>query len=538
MTTVPNAAPADKTDFDAIIVGAGFGGLYMLQRLRSIGLTAHVFEAGEGVGGTWLWNGYPGARCDIESLQYSYQFDEDLQQEWKWTERYAAQPEILRYLNHVADRFDLRRDIEFNARVAAAIWDEETATWTVTLEDGRQVTARYCITATGCLSAANMPAIPGAESFKGEIYHTGNWPRERVDFSGKRVAVIGTGSSGIQVIPEIAKDAAELTVFQRTASYTVPARNRPLDPEEERRIKADYKAFREYNKTMPIGADLDHRDISALEVPDDVRDAEFETRWQKGGAQFSGGFNDIMLDRKANETAAEFIREKIRSIVKDPETAEMLSPRHTFGCKRICLDTDYFETFNRANVKLVDVSRSPIDALVPEGLSIDDRIYDVDVIVFATGFDALTGALNKIDIRGKDGVALKDKWSDGPRTYLGLQSAGFPNLFMVTGPQSPSVFTNMVPSIEQHVELISDCIVHAREKGCLRIEPTREAEDAWVDHVGAIADATLYPSCNSWYLGANIPGKPRVFLAHLGFPPYLEKCAEVVANDFEGFAFG
>jgi cyclohexanone monooxygenase len=526
-----------ETDFDAIVVGAGFAGLYMLHRLRGMGLGARVYEAGEGVGGTWFWNAYPGARCDIESLEYSYQFDEALQQEWVWTERYAAQPEILAYLNHVADRFDLRGDIQFSTRVVSAVYDEAAAAWTVTPEGGEAVTARYCIMATGCLSSSNIPAIEALDSFKGRIVHTGAWPREGVDFTGKRVAVIGTGSSGIQAIPEIAKQAAQLTVFQRTASYSIPARNAPLDPQAQAKVKANYKAFREHNAKMPIGSDFDHRDVSALAPSPEDRDAEYERRWNKGGTSFGAAYNDIIVNPEANKTAADFVRGKIREIVKDPAVAEALLPSQTFACKRLCLDTDYYATFNRPNVRLVDIKRAPVERITPEGLTAGGEAFGLDVIVFATGFDAMTGALHKIDIRGKGGLSLKDKWAEGPRTYLGLQTEGFPNLFTITGPQSPSVFTNMVPSIEQHVNFIADCIAYMRAKGFTRIEPERPAEDAWVEHVGAIAASTLYPTCNSWYLGANIPGKPRVFLAHLGFPPYVERCNEVAARGYEGFVF-
>jgi len=524
-------------DLDAIVVGAGFAGLYMLHRLRGMGLTARVYEAADGVGGTWFWNAYPGARCDIESLEYSYQFDEALQQEWIWTERYAAQPEILAYLEHVADRFDLRRDIRFGARVVSAVFDEGAALWTVALDGGERATARWCVMATGSLSSSNLPAVPGLETFEGLVCHTGRWPRSGVDFSGRRVAVIGTGSSAIQAIPEIARQAARLTVFQRTATYSVPAGNAPLDPEVQRRVKADYRAFRLRNSLMPIGADFDHRDVSALAVPPADRDAEYEARWRRGGACFAAAFNDLVISEEANRTAADFVRAKIRAIVTDPVTAEALSPGHTFGCKRLCLDTGYYETFNRPNVRLVDVNRAPIEAILPEGLKAGGEVHAVDIIVFATGFDALTGALDRIDIRGRGGLRLKDKWAEGARTYLGLQSEGFPNLFTITGPQSPSVFTNMVPSIEQHVDFIADCIAHMRERGFRSVEPHRPAEDAWVEHVGAIAAATLYPTCNSWYLGANIPGKPRVILAHLGFPTYVERCRDVVAKGYEGFTF-
>jgi cyclohexanone monooxygenase len=526
---------APEPDFDAVVVGAGFSGLYMLHRLRAMGLRARVYEAAEGVGGTWWWNAYPGARCDIESLEYSYQFDEALQQEWEWTERYAAQPEILAYLNHVADRFDLRGDIRLSTRVVSAVYDEAAAAWTVTLGSGEAVTARYVIMATGCLSSSNVPDIPGRDSFKGKILHTGRWPHEGVDFKGKRAAVIGTGSSGIQAIPEIAKDAAQLTVFQRTASYTIPAGNAPLDPEVQAKVKARYKAFREHNAKMPIGSDFDYGDQSALAVPPEAREAEYERRWDKGGSSFAAAYNDIIIDPEANKTAADFVRAKIRQIVKDPATAEALSPHQTLGCKRLCLDTGYYATFNRPNVRLVDVGRAPIEAITPEGIRAGGEDFVLDIIVFATGFDAMTGALDRIDIRGMGGLRLKDKWAAGPRTYLGLQSEGFPNLFTITGPQSPSVLTNMAPSIEQHVNFIAELIGHMRARGLTTVEPERPAEDAWVEHVGAIAAATLYPTCNSWYLGANIPGKPRVFLAHLGFPPYVERCREVVAKGYEGF---
>jgi len=534
---VSRAAGHVPIDLDAVIVGAGFAGLYMLHRLRQMGLRARVVEAADGIGGTWYWNAYPGARCDIESLEYSYQFDEALQQEWRWTERYATQPEILRYLNHVADRFDLRRDIRLGMRVVTAIFNEPSACWTVETNGGERLTARYCIMATGCLSSPNAPAIAGSETFEGRIYHTGRWPHEPVDLAGHRVAVIGTGSSGIQVIPEIAKVAAQLTVFQRTPSYTVPARNAPLDPAVERRVKADYPSFRLRASEMLIGAHMNHRDVSALDTGPAERVAEYEARWQAGGTSFLAAFNDVLIHPEANETAAEFVRAKVRTIVADPATAERLTPRHPVGCKRLCLDTDYYDTFNRANVRLVDVSRKPIEAIVPGGLQVAGEVYGANAIVFATGFDALTGALERIDIRGRGGLTLKEKWSGGARTYLGLQIEGFPNLFTVTGPQSPSVLTNMVPSIEQHVNFIADAIAHMRSRGVLTVEPLALAEDAWVKHVNAIASATVYASCNSWYLGANVPGKPRSFLAHLGYPAYVQRCRQVVANGYEGFAF-
>ncbi len=528
---------SDRT-LDAVIVGAGFAGLCMLHRLRGLGFTARVFEAGSGVGGTWFWNRYPGARCDVESLEYSYQFDDALQQEWEWTERYASQPEILRYLNHVADRYDLRRDITLRTRVASAIFDETSDRWQVRTDDGAEVEARFVVMATGCLSSTNTPSIPGRETFTGAMLHTGNWPHEPVAFAGKRVAVIGTGSSGIQAIPLIAAQASHLYVFQRTANFSVPAQNRPLAAAEQLAVKRDYAALRTRGGQMPFGFDTRSTEVSALQVSDAERRAEYEARWAEGGLPFLGSFADMILDARANATAADFIREKIRGLVRDPATAEKLMPRGVVGCKRLCSDTDYFETFNRANVTLVDIAETPIQAITATGVRTASAEYAVDCIVFATGFDAMTGALTRVDIRGKGGRALRDKWAEGPRTYLGLSSAGFPNFFIITGPGSPSVLSNMVPSIEQHANWIAACLDWMRARGLSRIEAAPDAEDAWVAHVNEVADATLYPSCNSWYLGANIPGKPRVFMPYLGFPAYVQKCDEVVAGGYEGFVVG
>ncbi|HUN53161.1 MAG TPA: NAD(P)/FAD-dependent oxidoreductase [Candidatus Sulfotelmatobacter sp.] len=525
--------------FDLVIIGAGFAGMYMLHKARERGLKACVLEAGGGVGGTWYWNRYPGARCDVESMQYSYQFSEALQQEWEWSERYAAQPEILRYANHVADRFDLRRDIRFNARVTSAVFDEATGTWAVATDDGRRATATFVVTAMGCLSSANTPKIAGLESFKGAVYHTGQWPHEGVDFSGMRVAVIGTGSSAIQSIPHFAEQARELHVFQRTANYMVPAHNRPLDPDVQRQVKADYPRLRALAKQSVSGLLQQINEQSALAVTPEEREREFEGRWQQGGFVFLGAYIDLLFDQKANDTAAEFVRGKIRETVRDPKVAALLSPSNVIGCKRLCVDTGYWQTFNRANVTLVDVSRTPIDAITPEGIRVGERDYAVDAIVFATGFDAMTGALLRVDIRGRDGLALKDKWMEGPRTYLGLGVAGFPNLFTITGPGSPSVLTNMIPSIEQHVEWIADCIGHMRAKGFKWIEAETAAEEAWVAHAREVAGLSLRSTCSSWYLGANIPGKPRVYLPYTGgFPAYVQKCSEVAARGYEGFALG
>jgi len=522
-------------EYDAVIVGAGFAGLYMLHCMRKLGLSARVYEAGDGVGGTWYWNRYPGARCDVESMEYSYQFSEDLEQEWEWTERYAGQPEILAYLNHVADRFDLRKDIEFNRRVTAAVFDDTANRWEVRI-GGDVVSAAFCIMATGCLSSTNMPDFNGIERFDGDTYHTGNWPHEGVDFAGKRVGLIGTGSSGIQATPVIAEQAGHLTVFQRTPNFSVPAHNKPMDPSYQEQIKSDYRDFRKRLKDLPIACMRPPGEKSALEATPEERAIEYEEHWQRGGLSFLGAFSDLITNQASNETAAEFVRAKIREIVKDPQVAEMLCPDHVIGCKRPCSDTGYFEAFNRSNVTLVDVGKSPIKSFSSTGLDTVDDSYELDCAIFATGFDAMTGALEQIEICGKGGIRLKDKWASGPTTYLGLTTVGFPNLFTITGPGSPSVLANMVTGVEHHAEWISECIRYVRLGGFERIEPTVEAEAAWVRHVNEVADETLYPTCNSWYMGANIPGKPRVFLPYIGgFPTYLKKCEEIVAKGYEGF---
>ena len=524
--------------FDAIVVGAGIAGLYMLHKLRGLGLAVRVLEAGSGIGGTWYWNRYPGARCDVESMEYSYQFSEDLQQEWEWSERYAAQPEILRYLQHVADRFELRPDIQLDTRVASAQFDESTNEWHIETDRGR-FRAPYFILATGCLSSSHTPRIPGMESFGGRTFHTGRWPHEGVDFSGQRVGVIGTGSSGVQAIPLIAEEAAELTVFQRTATYAVPAHNHPLDPDYVRDVKSRYSAFREASRKthLGFGSDYPSADDAGIDAGPEDRKERFEQYWQRGGLFFMGAYVDLLLDREVNESAAEFVRGKIRSRVHDLDVADRLSPKQVLGCKRLCADTQYYEAFNRENVHLVDVSETAIEAFTETGLRVGDQDYALDAVVFATGFDAMTGALERIDIRGKNGRLLREKWAEGPRTYLGLGTVGFPNLFVVTGPGSPSVLTNMVPAIEQHVEWIADCIEHMRRNGYRRIEATQPAEDQWVAHVNEMASFTLFPTCNSWYLGANVPGKPRVFMPYISFPLYVEKCDAVAANGYEGFAF-
>jgi cyclohexanone monooxygenase len=531
------AARATGADFDAVVVGAGFAGMYMLYRLRQLGRTARVFEAGDSVGGTWYWNRYPGARVDVPSLSYSYSFSPELQQEWCWPETYSSQQELLKYANHVADRFDLRRDIHFDTTVNEATYDEAAKQWVVRTDRGDQVTARFLISAAGCLSATNIPEYPGLGAFQGEWYHTSRWPKEGVKLAGRTVGVVGTGSTGIQAVPVIAQEASHLYVFQRTPNYSLPTGNRPMDPFDERAWKARYDEHRELDRTSYAGRYVSPPQHAVLEVAPDERDRIFEEAWREGAFAMMQAFKDLRTSREANDVAAEFVRRKIRQIVKDPRVAELLCPKnYPIGTKRLCLDVDYFQTFNRDNVTLVDIQKNPICDITPTGLRTANGSYDVDVLVFATGFDAMTGPLLRMNITGAGGVSLRHKWEEGPRTYLGLTVAGFPNLFMITGPGSPSVLASMITAIEQHVDLIGDTIVHLDDKGCQVIEATPEAEDRWVQHVNEVADATLYKYANSWYLGANIPGKPRVFMPYVGgFNTYAQRCEQMVTNDYEGF---
>ncbi|WP_433502197.1 flavin-containing monooxygenase [Pseudonocardia halophobica] len=535
--TFRNGPDSDRdTQLDVVVIGAGFSGLYALQRLRSEGFRVRVLEQGDGVGGTWYWNRYPGARCDSESYYYSYSFDEELQHEWEWTERYPEHFEIRAYLEHVAERFDLHRDIDLGTRVESATFDDATSTWAVRTAD-RTLTCRFLVTAVGCLSTANVPDIPGLDTFAGEWFHTGRWPHEGVDLARKRVGIVGTGSTGIQAVPVVAKEAAHLTVFQRTANYSIPARNGPVSAAERAEVKARYDEIRRIQRASTNGHPFLISEVSALAVDEAERTAIYEKAWERGSLKFRASFADLLTSREANDTASDFIRDKIRAVVRDPATAEKLTPRdHGFATKRPPIDTDYFEAYNRPNVSLVDVRADPIREITPAGIRTGEE-HPLDVIIFATGFDAMTGPLLGFDIRGAGGVPLRDKWAAGPVTHLGLQVAGFPNLFTITGPGSPSVLCNMPTAIEQHVEWIADCLVHLREKGVSRMETTEEAERAWVAHVNEVAHRTLLPQAStSWYLGANVPGKPRVFMPYAGgMATYAKTCAEVAEKGYEGF---
>ncbi|HXC29441.1 MAG TPA: NAD(P)/FAD-dependent oxidoreductase [Stellaceae bacterium] len=532
------AQDAGAIRVDVVIVGAGFGGMYAVHRLRERGLKIKAFETGDDVGGTWYWNRYPGARCDSESHVYWYTFSPELMREWEWSERYPGQAEILRYLNFVADRLDLKRSIRFNTRVVAATYDEAANRWRVRTESGDTYAAKFLITAVGCLSTANVPKFPGLEDFAGDWYHTGQWPHDGVDFTGKTVGMIGTGSTGIQAAPVIAAQAKHLTVFQRTANYSVPARNIPLTAEFKQHVKDHASDIRDITRETINGMGFRIEERLAAETPPEERETIYEAAWERGGLQFRAVFQDMMIDKAANDTAADFVKRKIRSIVKDPTTAAVLSDiDHPYAAKRPPIDTDYFETYNRPNVTLVDLRGAPIERISRAGICTTKAEYPVDIIVFATGFDAMTGPMLRMDIRGRDGVALKDAWEAGPLTYLGLQVAGFPNLFTITGPGSPSVLCNMPVAIEQHADWITECIRHLNERGLERIEARADAMDKWVAEVNEMAHKTVLPLAkHSWYLGANIPGKPRVFMPYAGgMVRYRQICADVAARGYEGF---
>jgi cyclohexanone monooxygenase len=531
---------ADATDYDVILVGAGIAGMYGIWKLRDQGLRVRALERGPSVGGTWYWNRYPGARCDVDSVDYSFSFDTELEQEWDWTERYPTQPELLRYFNHVADRHDLRRDIQFNTTVTSATYDETAQHWVVNTDDAHAQTAKWLITASGCLSLVNRPAFPGLDDFNGAWHHTARWPQDGVDLAGKRVGIIGTGSTGIQLIPQLAREAEHLTVFQRTPNFSVPARNAPLDPEEAAAVKANYTKIRKDNRESAFGQMREANTKSALEVTSDEVKQEMDRRWAAGGGPaVMLCFTDVLTDERANEIVAEYVRDQIRAIVTDPATADLLCPdNHPIGCKRICVDIDYFESYNRDNVDLVDVRQAPIEAITQTGIRLaDGREFGLDIIVFATGFDAMTGTLFEMNLTGRDGQRLQDTWADGPRTYLGLAAVGFPNLFMVTGPGSPSVLSNMMVSVEQHIDWIADLLVHARDHHVDVIEATPAAEARWNEHVAMVGNATLFPRANSWYMGRNIPGKAQVFMPYVGgVGLYREHSRRVAEHGYEGFA--
>ncbi|SDI00717.1 Predicted flavoprotein CzcO associated with the cation diffusion facilitator CzcD [Alteribacillus persepolensis] len=526
------------TTLDAVVIGAGFSGLYMLYRLREAGLKTRVYEAAGGVGGVWYWNRYPGARCDSESIYYNYTFSEELYKEWTWTSKYPEQPEILRYLNFVADKFELRPDIQFHTRIEKAEYNERTNRWQLETKNGEKISAKYFITGIGCISTANIPKFKGLESFEGDWYHTGHWPHEKVDFTGKRVGIIGTGSSGVQAIPVIAKEADHLTVFQRTPQYSVPARNYPYSEEEVVQAKASFQEMRKTVRDSLAGLPVSYGEKSVLDDSPEERQKTLEKAWEIGGTTLLFAYKDVITDERANEIVSAFIRSKIKETVEDSKTAEQLTPDYYYGTKRPIIDTDYFETYNRSNVSLVDVKKAPIEEITPKGIRTADGEYELDVIVFATGYDGMTGSLFKMDIVGKEGVCLKDKWENGAaiRTYLGMSTTGFPNMFMITGPESPSVLGNMPITIEQHVEWISDCIDYLRKHDIETIEAKEDAEQAWSKHCRELADTTLYTKTDSWYTGANIEDKVRGFPIYVGgYGPYHEKCAEVAEQGYDGF---
>ncbi|MGQ4809571.1 Phenylacetone monooxygenase [Candidatus Entotheonellaceae bacterium PAL068K] len=529
-------------DFEAVVIGAGFSGMYMLKSLRDkLGLTVRVYEAGDTVGGTWYWNRYPGARCDSDSYIYCFTFDKQLLREWEWTERYPEQSEILRYLEHVAKRHDLKRNMQFSTRVTRAEFDAKNNLWTVHTDHGEEVTARYLIAAVGSLSHTNMPDFKGLETFQGKWYHTSRFPHTGVDFTAKRVGMVGTGATAVQAIPEIAQQAKLLTVFQRTANFCVPARNGKVDPEVTRARKADYDGIVKRIRESFFGQEHYFIPKSALAATPEEREREFNRMWDAGGFAFwLANYQDMFFSKEANDLCADYIKRKIRTTVKDPVVAEKLIPKgHAYGTKRQPLDTNYYETFNKDNVLLVDAATDGgIEEITEKGIRAGGNEYELDIIVFATGFDAMTGPLKALNLKGRGGRRLDKEWSDGPRSYLGISVAGFPNLFTITGPQSPSVLTNMPVAIEQHVEWVTDCIAHMRQTGKTVIEPTPQAQDQWVSHVNEIVNRTLMTSANSWYMSANIPGKPRVFLPYLdpeGVGGYRKRCDETAANGYEGF---
>ena len=521
-------------ELDVIIVGAGFSGLYMLYKMRKMNLKALIIERASDAGGTWFWNRYPGARCDIESIEYSYSFSDELQQEWNWSNRYSDQSEILEYINYVVKKFNLKENIVFNTSVKSAKFDEKLKNWIVET-DSKSYSSKFCVMATGTLSSIKQPNFDGLENFKGDWYVTGEWPHEKLDFTSKKVAIIGTGSSAVQSIPVIAQEAKNLTVFQRSPNYTIPANNRPLTEKELSNAKSSYDQIREKAKYTRAGIGYNQfEERKLLDLSSEEINKELNNRWKIGGQEiFTAGFTDVGVSLEANKIVADFVKSKIREIVKDPNVAKLLSPEDAIGCKRLCADTNYFETYNRENVELIDLNSNPINSITENGILTKNKEFKFDTIIFATGFDAMTGALQAIDITGKNGKKLKQVWKDGPKSFLGLLINGFPNLFTVTGPGSPSVLTNMMVAIEQHVEWISDCINFLSKSNLNEVEADELFQIEWMDHIEEVAKNTLRYTCNSWYVGANVPGKKRVFMPYAGgFGKYREKCDEIAENNY------
>jgi cation diffusion facilitator CzcD-associated flavoprotein CzcO len=547
-TGMSHAAGADEPEhFDALVIGAGFSGLYALHKLRELGVRTRVLEMAHAVGGTWLVNRYPGARCDIESIEYSYSFSEEIQQEWVWTETMPAQPEIEAYLNFVADRLDLRRDIAFNTKVIAMTFDEDAAAWVVTAETGERFVAPFVVAASGILSVPLEPDIAEMDSFAGTSLYTSRWPEAGFELTGKRVGVVGTGSTGVQLIPVVAEDAAQLYVFQRSAAYTLPWQVRPFGPGELDALKADYHQIRAAQREHPVGAAR----LSAFSVLLDMlgrppvksasRDEQLRAV-EESGVLGALNWGDVFFDIDANRMAAQLYGEAVARIVQDPETAAALVPTHPFACKRPIIDQGYYQTFNRDTVTLVDLRNGPIRAVTPTGIQTEQGHYGLDVIIYATGFDAMTGALSRIDVRGRDGISLRDVWTnEGPVSYLGLQVAGFPNLFTVQGPGSPSAATNFVTALEQHVEWIGDCIGYLRANRYRTIEALPTAQAEWLEHTTSLVAPTVlvHPTCNSWYNGGNVPGKKRMYMGYTGgIPEYRRRCDEIAAAGYTGFKLG
>uniref|UniRef100_A0A9E7ZRT3 NAD(P)/FAD-dependent oxidoreductase n=1 Tax=Bosea sp. NBC_00436 TaxID=2969620 RepID=A0A9E7ZRT3_9HYPH len=536
-SSVHSGRPADAR-YDAMVVGAGFAGLYALYRLRKLGFSARALEANADVGGVWYSNRYPGAHCDVESFDYAFSFSPELEQDWTWSKRFAPQSEILAYLQHVADRFDLRRDIEFETRVTKAAYSKSDRHWSVETNSGQRFEARFLVMASGSLSVPIIPAIEGLDSFSGQLLFTSSWPHENVELEGKRVGVLGTGSSGIQVIPELAKVAGHLSVFQRTPAFSIPAKNKLHSAEEIVEIKANYAERRQVAKSSFTGMTWQPHAQSAMDVSEVERTATYEEFWNSG-ANLIHSFPDLLTNRQSNNTAADFARSKVREILKDPELSQkMTSMTYPIGAKRVCRDTDYYETFLRDNVSLVDLKEAPIERITERGVKTKDGEHELDVLVLATGFDALTGAVLAMDVSGQDNVPLRQRWADGPTTYLGIMTAQFPNLFLITGPGSPSVLSNMVMSIEQHVEWATDLMVWMRDRNYGVVVPLAQAETDWVAHLNEIADRTLYPLAQSWYVGANKSGKPRVFMPYVGgVGNYRAKCDAEAEGGYPNFEF-